>query len=104
MSRRTNSSQLCTEKKSQLIDLCPDAKKRLQVSGWGVGRVGLGETAKYTGLRQCVASLIAQEGLRGLYKVGILETEPMYNSRLFLGSDHLIFNKFFHFLRDSRLP
>ena len=48
------------------------AKKRLQVSGWGVGRVGLGETAKYTGLRQCVASLIAQEGLRGLYKVGIL--------------------------------
>jgi len=44
------------------------AKKRLQVSGWGVGRVGLGETGKYTGLRQCVASLIAQEGLRGLYK------------------------------------
>jgi len=44
------------------------AKKRLQVSGWGTGRVGLGETVKYTGLRQCVASLIAQEGLRGLYK------------------------------------
>jgi len=44
------------------------AKKRLQVSGWGVGRVGLGETAKYSGLRQCVASLIAQEGFRGLYK------------------------------------
>ena len=48
------------------------AKKRLQVSGWEVGRVGLGETVKYTGLRQCVASLIAQEGLRGLYKVGTL--------------------------------
>ena len=53
------------------------AKKRLQVSGWGMGRVGLGETVKYTGLRQCVANMITKEGLRGLYKVGILETEPI---------------------------
>ena len=58
------------------------AKKRLQVSGWGMGRVGLGETARCTGLRQCVATLIAQEGFRGLYKVGTLEigTVPLVNS------------------------
>jgi len=44
------------------------AKKRLQVSGWEVGREGLGQTASYRGLRHCVVTLIAKEGFRGLYK------------------------------------
>lgn len=44
------------------------AKKRLQVSGWEAGRVGLGQTVNYQGLRHCVVNLIAQEGFRGLYK------------------------------------
>ena len=39
-----------------------------QVSGWEAGRVGLGQTVNYQGLRHCVVNLIAQEGFRGLYK------------------------------------
>ena len=46
----------------------PKSQSISQVSGWEVGRHGLGQTARYRGLRHCVVNLIAQEGFRGLYK------------------------------------
>merc|ERR1712107_536726 len=44
-------------------------KKRLQVSGWSQGRAGLGETAEYSNIRQCVVSMVRQEGARSLYRL-----------------------------------
>ena len=43
-------------------------KKRLQVSGWSQGRAGLGETAEYSNMRQCVVSMVRHEGARSLYR------------------------------------
>ena len=56
-------------KKRLQVDKIPKGTPKLpQVSGWEVGREGLGQTARYRGLRHCVFSLVAQEGFRGLYK------------------------------------
>jgi len=43
-------------------------KKRLQVSGWSEGRVGLGRTAVYGNMRDCFVTILRQEGARSLYK------------------------------------
>jgi len=44
------------------------SKKRLQVSGWGHGREGLGATPSYKGLNHCLREVFKSEGMRGLYK------------------------------------
>ena len=43
-------------------------KKRLQVSGWEEGRVGLGATPRYSSLRDCVGQIVRREGATALYK------------------------------------
>jgi len=43
-------------------------KKRLQVSGWDSGRVGLGDTLHYRGLLHCGKDILIREGLQGIFK------------------------------------
>jgi len=43
-------------------------KKRLQVSGWDQGRVGLGATPTYSSMRNCVREMLVKEGFLSLYK------------------------------------
>lgn len=44
------------------------AKKRLQVMGFEDARRPFGATAQYSGLVHCLASIVRQEGMRGVYK------------------------------------
>ncbi len=43
-------------------------KKRMQVSGFGEGRLGMGRTGNYKGMVDCMATIIKSEGPRGLFK------------------------------------
>jgi len=43
-------------------------KKRLQVSGWEVGRIGLGVTPTYSSMSDCFKQIFVKEGGAALYK------------------------------------
>jgi solute carrier family 25 thiamine pyrophosphate transporter 19 len=43
-------------------------RKRLQVQGFELGRLGMGETPKYSGMRDCFAKIFQCEGYRGFFK------------------------------------
>ena len=43
-------------------------RKRLQVQGFEQGRIGMGETPKYSGMKDCFAKIFQVEGFRGFFK------------------------------------
>lgn len=43
-------------------------RKRLQVQGFGEGRLGMGETPKYSGMSDCFVKIYRTEGVKGFFK------------------------------------
>jgi solute carrier family 25 thiamine pyrophosphate transporter 19 len=43
-------------------------RKRLQIQGFELGRMGMGETHKYSGMRDCFTKIIQNEGYKGFFK------------------------------------
>ena len=43
-------------------------RKRLQVQGFELGRLGMGETPKYAGMRDCFAKIYRAESYKGFFK------------------------------------
>ena len=43
-------------------------RKRMQVQGFELGRLGMGETPKYSGMKDCFAKIFTAEGYRGFFK------------------------------------